>query len=73
MIPLRTTEKRSSQPVSGCAFRSEGRPWVAQRVCPTPVVADESSSAETARSSASLPTARISSTSPSISDSPAES
>src|SRR5437660_7564521 len=38
-IPLRTIASLpSSQPVSGCAFSSQTRPWVAQRVWPSPVV-----------------------------------
>src|SRR4051794_8575601 len=40
-MPLSTTEKRESQPASGCALASDGRPCVAQRVCPMPVVAGE--------------------------------
>src|ERR1700738_409797 len=38
MIPLCTTAKRPVQSMCGCAFASEGRPWVAQRVWPRPVV-----------------------------------
>jgi hypothetical protein len=41
-MPLSTIDRApSSQPVSGWAFASETRPWVAQRVWPTPVVASE--------------------------------
>jgi len=36
MIPLWTTTRSPPQSRWGCAFRSFGAPWVAQRVCPTP-------------------------------------
>src|SRR3989304_4446847 len=35
-MPLWTTTRFPPQSVWGCAFSSEGRPWVAQRVCPIP-------------------------------------
>ena len=38
MIPLCTSATRSSGPRCGCALASLGAPWVAQRVCPIPVV-----------------------------------
>ena len=73
-MPLSTTEKRSSQPASGCALASDGRPCVAQRVCPMPVVAGEPFVPATCLSTLRLPTARTtSSPSPSISEMPAES
>src|SRR6516165_8411442 len=39
MMPLCTTAMRPAVSVCGWAFVSFGSPWVAQRVCPTPVVA----------------------------------
>ena len=73
-MPLSATEKRSSQPRSGCALASDGRPCVAQRVCPIPVVAGEPFVPATCFSTLRLPTARTTSTSsPSISEMPAES
>ena len=38
MIPLWTSATRPSLPRCGCALTSLGAPWVAQRVCPMPVV-----------------------------------
>ena len=58
----------------GWALASDGRPWVAQRVCPMPVVAGEPFVPATCFRTLRLPTARTtSSTSPSISEMPAES
>jgi hypothetical protein len=39
MIPLCTTATAPSAETCGCALRSVGPPWVAQRVCPMPTVA----------------------------------
>ncbi len=39
MIPLWTRASRPEQSRCGWAFSSEGRPWVAHRVCPMPAVA----------------------------------
>ncbi len=36
MMPLWMSARRPEQSESGCAFSSEGRPWVAQRVWPMP-------------------------------------
>ncbi len=49
------------QPVSGCAFSSQTRPCVAQRVCPTPVVASDVIDAASSFRHWRLPTARMSS------------
>ena len=38
MIPLCTSATRRPKPRCGCALTSLGAPWVAQRVCPMPVV-----------------------------------
>ena len=38
MIPLCTSATRPAYPTCGCALTSFGAPWVAQRVCPMPVV-----------------------------------
>ena len=37
-MPLWTTTSEPEQSVCGCAFSSDGRPWVAQRVWPMPSV-----------------------------------
>src|SRR3989304_5016667 len=37
-MPLWTTTREPLQSVCGWAFSSEGRPWVAQRVCPSPTL-----------------------------------
>jgi hypothetical protein len=37
MMPLCTTTSSPDPSVCGCAFSSVGRPWVAQRVCPSPM------------------------------------
>ena len=46
MMPLCTSATRPVRPRCGCALTSLGAPWVAQRVCPMPVV--ESGSGESA-------------------------
>ena len=46
MMPLCTSATRPDRPRCGCALTSLGAPWVAQRVCPMPVV--ESGSGESA-------------------------
>ncbi len=84
-IPLRTMWTRSESSLCGWAFSSVTRPWVAQRVWATPVVAGEAATATpppfslslsstAARRLARLPTARTLSTRPSsITETPAES
>ena len=85
-MPLRTMWILSSQSPCGWAFSSVTRPWVAQRVCPRPIVAGfaatatepasplEECSSTAARRFARLPTARTLSISPSeITEMPAES
>ncbi len=56
MMPLCTTVTPSE--VCGCAFCSEGRPWVAQRVWPTPITPGHGSAASRAFSATSFPAAR---------------
>ena len=83
-IPLRTMWTRSELSLWGWAFSSVTRPWVAQRVWATPVVAGgaatatppprASCSSSAARRLPRLPTARTLSTRPSsITETPAES
>ena len=60
MMPLCTSATRPSGPRCGCALTSLGAPWVAQRVCPMPVVdAGSGCSASAFSRLASLP-ARLS-------------
>ncbi len=55
-MPLCTTATRPCEPMCGWALRSVGAPWVAQRVCPMPVVEDGSGFSASAFSRlASLP------------------
>ncbi len=56
MMPLCTSATRRLLPRWGCALTSLGAPWVAQRVCPMPVVASGSGESAIAFSRlASLP------------------
>ncbi len=55
MIPLWITTMSPVQSACGCALRSFGRPWVAQRVCASPTPDDGASSPIAARRLASLP------------------
>ena len=56
MIPLCTSATRPVAPRCGCALRSLGAPWVAQRVCPIPVLDSGSGCSTSALSRfASLP------------------
>ena len=59
MMPLWTTAKRPEQSVWGCALRSLGRPWVAQRVCPMPQVPSICSDATMASRPDTFPTLRL--------------
>ena len=58
MMPLWTTTMRPEQSWCGCAFSSVGRPWVAQRVCPTPHSPWSGSAARLAARFPSLPAER---------------
>ena len=75
MIPLCTRATRSRRPRCGWALASLGAPWVAQRVCPMPVVAAGSGVSAIAFSRfASLPARLSACTAPeAISAIPAES
>jgi hypothetical protein len=56
MMPLCTTTTEPA--LWGCALRSDGLPWVAQRVWPTPTRPAIGRSRSAASRLASLPTAR---------------
>ena len=74
MIPLWTTVTPEPSHASiGCAFDSVTPPWVAQRVWARPVVAGWAAEPTASRSSWTLPTLRVMSTSPLIRQMPAES
>ena len=66
MIPFITTSTEPSALACGCALAVVTRPWVAQRVWPSPEVAPlPLPSPAAARSSARFPTARTASAMPS--------
>src|SRR5690606_39721862 len=46
MMPLWMSATRPSAETWGCALRSEGTPWVAQRVCPMPQERSEEHTSE---------------------------
>ena len=75
MMPLCTSAIRPEPPVCGCALTSLGAPWVAQRVCPMPVVEAGSGRSAIAFSRlASLPARLLVTTAPSATTAiPAES
>ena len=66
MMPLWMTTTRPEASRCGCAFSSEGRPCVAQRVCPTPNRPGGGSRAIFAVRLPSLPSLRATRTTPSF-------
>ena len=74
MIPLWTRASPPVQSAWGWALASDGRPWVAHRVWPIPVVASAGASPTAPASSASFPARRRTQTlPPSTRATPAES